>query len=194
MSSSVIIKAFEGVDRKDFVKSEYKDRAYDDVPLPIGFGQTISQPTTVAFMLERLQAKKGDKVLDVGSGSGWTTALLADIVGPGGEVIGTERVEELAKFGRVNLGKYGFNHARIILTEDPIGHKKEAPYDVILASAAAQEVPEELLEQLKVGGVMVIPVKSSIYRVEKTGEGDHEFDEYYGFSFVPLIGDKLENV
>jgi len=193
LSSASLIKAFEEIDRQDFVKSEYQDRAYDDLPLPIGYGQTISQPTTVAFMLERLQPRKDDYVLDVGSGSGWTAALLANIVGPNGKVVGTERIEALVKFGRVNLNKYGYHHADILLAEDYVGYKEAAPYDKILVSAAALEVPSELVEQLKEGGTMVIPVKSSIYKVTKTSSKDYKYDEYYGFSFVPLVSGRIED-
>lgn len=194
LSSASIIKAFEEVDRSAFVTPAYLERAYDDTPLPIGYGQTISQPTTVAFMLERLQPKSGEKILDVGSGSGWSTALLANLVGPKGSVIGVELIETLVKFGRVNLGKYNYNHAKIIKTEeDMIGYEQEAPYDKILVSAAAQAIPEDLINQLKIGGIMVLPVKSSILKVEKTTENDYEYDEYHGFSFVPLVGENTES-
>lgn len=188
-----IVKAFETVDRKDFVKADYAGRTYDDRPLPIGLGQTISQPSTVAFMLERLHIEKGEKVLDIGAGSGWTTSLLSYLVGSGGEVIGIERLEPHVKFGRVNIKKYNYSKVRLIKAEQDLGHSEGAPYDKILVSAAAQEVPQKLLNQLKVGGVMVIPIKSSIYKITKTGENDTEHDEYYGFSFVPLVQDSIED-
>ena len=108
-----IIDAFKKIDRADFVEVQYKDEAYGDYPLPIGHEQTISQPSTVAFMLELLQPATGNKVLDVGSGSGWTAALLAQIVGPEGRVFGFELVPELVKFGSENLAKYNFPHAEI---------------------------------------------------------------------------------
>jgi len=185
--SPSIIKAFEQIDRADFVTSQYKSRAYDDFPLPIGYGQTISQPTTVAFMLERLLAQAGEAVLDVGSGSGWATALLANIVGPRGKVIGVERVEELLKIGKINLGKYGYDYARIIRAGDKLGFSDEAPYDRILVSAAALEVPAELIRQLKIGGTMILPVKSSLYKLTKRSGQKYSKEEFYGFSFVPLV-------
>jgi len=191
--SPTIVKAFETVDRKDFVKPDYVDKAYDDRSLPIGMGQTISQPSTVAFMLERLDIKKGEKILDVGSGSGWTTALMSYLVGSGGEVIGIERLEPHVKFGNVNIKKYSYGKVSILKTEGDVGYKEGAPYDKILVSAAAQEIPQTLTDQLKIGGIMVVPVKSSIYRVVKTGENEIDHDEYYGFSFVPLVQDAIED-
>ncbi len=192
--SPSIVAAFENIDRINFVKPGYEKSAYQDRPLPISFGQTISQPTTVAFMLERLQPVPEEKVLDVGSGSGWTTALLAYLVNPGGTVIGVERVPNLIKFGQVNLGKYGYDRAQIVEAGDKLGYSKGAPYDKILVSAAAQEIPQELVDQLNVGGIMVLPVKSSIYRVEKTSKDKYEKHEYFGFSFVPLVKQKFIEV
>ena len=188
-----IVKAFEIVDRKDFVKPEYKERTYEDRPLAIGLGQTISQPSTVAFMLERLGVEKGDKILDVGSGSGWTTALLSYLTGSKGEVIGVERLEPLLKFGSVNIKKYSYGPTKIVRAEEEFGFKEEGPYNKILVSAAAQEIPQELIGQLKVGGTLVLPVKSSIYKVTKISENDIEHDEYNGFSFVPLVRDAIED-
>jgi len=105
LKTKAIIDAFQAVDRIDFVPLKYLDEAYGDYPLPIGYGQTISQPFTVAFMLELLQPQKGDKILDVGSGSGWTTALLAHIVQEEGSVRGIELIPELVAFGKKNLNK-----------------------------------------------------------------------------------------
>jgi len=189
LRSPKIIKAFEKVNRKDFVRSEYVRRAYDDIPLPIGYNQTISQPTTVAFMLELLELKEGLKVLDVGSGSGWTTALLANIVGKKGEVVGVELIPELVNFGRENIGKYcNGSNVNIFPAEGTIGYPLKSPYDRILVSASADEIPLELIKQLKVSGVLVIPVKNSIYKlIRKSNDiSDVSKEEYPGFVFVPL--------
>lgn len=106
LKSPNIIKAFKVVDRQDFVSKDYVARCYEDIALPIGYGQTISQPTTVAIMLEALKPDAGQKILDIGSGSGWTTALLSCIVGNTGYVFGVERIAKLADFGKSNIKKY----------------------------------------------------------------------------------------
>src|SRR3989344_6098145 len=126
-----IIKAFQKVDRADFVLPEYRGAAHQDHPLPIGFGQTISQPATVAMMLEWLEPKKGQKILDIGCGSGWTTALLSSIVGKKGKVIGIERISELAEMAKKNLIKYpAFHRTSTVMQEDGSkGYLKEASYD-----------------------------------------------------------------
>jgi protein-L-isoaspartate(D-aspartate) O-methyltransferase len=185
LKTKAIIDAFWAIDRINFVRPKYLDEAYGDYPLPIEYGQTISQPYTVAFMLELLQPQKGDKVLDVGSGSGWTTALLAHIVGKEGSVLGIELVPELVEFGKRNLNKYQFPNAEIIRADENLGKAGEE-FDKILVSASAVDMPHELFEQLKIGGRMVIPVRSSIYVVDKISRENIEEKEYYGFAFVPL--------
>lgn len=181
-----IIDALSKMDRINFIRPEDLNRAYMDNPLSIGYGQTISQPYTVVFMLELLQPEKGNKVLDIGSGSGWTTALLAYIVQKEGSVLGMEKASDLVKFGKSNIEKYNFTNAKIVQSGEKLG-KPEEQFDRILVSAAAREVPDELVNQLKIGGRMVIPVQSSIYKVDKVSEDQVEKDENYGFSFVPLI-------
>jgi protein-L-isoaspartate(D-aspartate) O-methyltransferase len=178
---------FDRVDRADFLHSKQKDDKLGDYPIPIGYGQTNSQPTTVAFMLELLQPRAGDRVLDIGSGSGWTTALLAEIVGEKGKVFGVEIVPELTKFGQENLSKYDFKQATIHQADkNTLGFPSEAPFDKILVSAAAKELPEEFIDQLKVGGRLVVPIKNSVWRIDKTSEKSYEEEEFPGFAFVPL--------
>jgi len=183
-----IIAAFRAVDRKDFVLPEWKDEAYEDYPLPIGAGQTISQPYTVAFMFELLGPKRGEHILDVGSGSGWTTALLAHIVGERGNVWGIEVIPELVSFGSTNLAKYAYPQARIIkAARGKLGYSQKAPFERILVSAATEKVPDELVGQLKEEGVMVVPVQDAICKIVKKKSGEVTVEKHEGFAFVPLV-------
>ena len=187
LTSPAVEKALFAVDRKLFVPQEFEDEAYEDYPLPIEGGQTISQPRTVVFMLELLEVQKGHKVLDVGSGSGWTTALLSHVVGERGKVIGVELLPELVKFGQKNLAKIHPTNAHIEQAGRKYGKLEEAPFDRILVSAATEEVPHILNDQLAPSGRMVIPVKNSICLVTKSSEGKAEQECYSGFAFVPLL-------
>lgn len=186
MHSQNIIDAFLNVDRANFVLDANDYAVYADHPLPIGHGQTISQPTTVAMMLEMLHPQAGQKVLDIGSGSGYTTALLAYIVGDKGSVTGLERVPYLVKYGNDNLKKYGWKNVKIIQSENGLGLVGET-FDRILVSAAANEFPLKLTQQLNIGGKLVIPVKNSIFEITKKEDGELQGVEHYGFTFVPLI-------
>ncbi len=187
LKSPLIIDAFRTIDRKYFVPEEYAEDAYADMPLPIGHYQTISQPSTVAFMLERLDPQDGNKVLDIGSGSGWTTALLCYIVGDKGSVTGVERVETLVEQGSENLSKFRFDtDCHIESAGDTLGLPGEQ-FDRILVSASADEIPEALFSQLKIGGILVIPIRESIFKFTKVSETEIEKEEFYGFVFVPLI-------
>jgi len=181
-----IIEAFEKIDRADFVPQELKEKAYINEPLPIGERQTISQPYTVAFMIELLQPKSGDKIFEVGFGSGWQAALLA-------EIIAVERIKELFEFGAKNISAYNFikkGIVRIILGDATMGLKKYAPFDGIIAAASAQEVPEEWLKELKVGGRLVMPVRNSVWLYIKKSEKEFEKQEFPGFVFVPLVSEE----
>lgn len=194
LKTPAIIKSFLGNDRKFFVPLELEAEAYVDAPLPIGEGQTISQPYTVAFMMELLEPRQGQKILDVGFGSGWTTAILADIVGKEGRVFGLEIVPELYEFGKTNLSKFNYRNIELRNQSGWEGLPEAAPFDRILVSAAAAEVPETLKEQLKAGGRLVIPVGGSavdygqsIILIKKLGPDEFEEKAHPGFAFVPLV-------
>lgn len=195
-----IIEAFRAVCRKDFLphekeadpmEDERRFMAEIDAALPIGYGQTISQPYTVAFMLEQLQPKESDRVLDVGTGSGWQAALLAHIVGPSGMVVTVERIPELAQSAKKNIEKYPFNNMHFIVGDGNLGFPKEAPYDRIIVAAAAQDkIPRELITQLANGGRLLIPVgseKQSLFMLTKNAKGKITQKEFPGFQFVPLV-------
>jgi protein-L-isoaspartate(D-aspartate) O-methyltransferase len=188
-------KAFRAVPRAKFVLPEYENQVDRDAPLPIGFGQTISQPTTVQMMLKWLEVEPGNKILDVGSGSGWTTALLAYLTGPKGRVYAVELIPELVEFGRQNCKKLGIKDVEFHQAGKQYGLPHLGPYDRILVSAAAQVLPQELLGQLKPGGPstgsgrakLVIPVKNDILEIEKLPDGQIETLTHPGFVFVPLL-------
>jgi len=184
---SGIERAFKLIDRKGFVPKSLRDRANLDVPLPIGFGQTISQPSTVRLMLEWLDARPADKILDVGSGSGWTTALLSEIVGLSGKIFAVERIPELVDFGKTNCINSGIKNAKFFQAVKNYGLPEYSPYDRILVSASAKELPQELINQLKIGGKLVIPVKNDILKITKTSEKNYKLTTHPGFIFVPLL-------
>jgi len=202
-----IIEAFKKIKRLDFLpaapfggeprplygREENKNLAELNEALSIGHGQTISQPLVVAFMLELLQPEPGEKILDIGSGSGWTTALLSEIVSNkgNGKVIGIEIIPGLKDFGEKNVAKYDYvsrGIAKFICADATEGYKSEAPYDKILASASARdEIPKAWKEQLKIKGRIVMPINTSIWLFVKKEENDFEKTEYPGFIFVPLV-------
>jgi len=192
LKSAKIIAAFEAVDRQDFVPEEMGGLAYVDEPLPIGFGQTISQPSTVAFMLEHLDAREGDIIFDVGSGSGWQAALLAQIVGSAGKIYTAEIVLELCQFGRENIKKYPALAERIVFEcgNAVVGIQslpQRESLDKIIAAATLNEVPLVWRAQLKVGGKMLYPSHESLFEEIKTGRDEFRTVEYPGFVFVPFI-------
>lgn len=186
-----IISAFKKVKREDFLPDDLKSQAAGNYPLPIGHQQTMSQPLTVAFMLELLQPQPGETVLDVGSGSGWQTALLAEIVGKLGRVIAIERIPDLKKLGEKNVSAYGYRNVTCLLGDGTRGYAEHAPYDRIIVAAAAEiGIPDALLLQLKVGGRLVIPVgkyEQEMVVVHKESENDYREQRHSGFQFVPLV-------
>ncbi len=190
LQTSAIIEAFANIDRMEFVLPEMYLEADANIPLPIGYGQTISQPATTAIMLELLDPRPGHKILDIGSGSGWITALLSYIVGEKGKVIALERINELCDFGKKNVMKFDFikrGIAEFYNIDGIKGYSARAPYDRILVSASVKEIPQKLKDQLAVGGKLIIPVYNCLHYLEKRGENDFYEEKYPGFSFVPLV-------
>jgi protein-L-isoaspartate(D-aspartate) O-methyltransferase len=182
-----IEEAFRAAPRKAFLPRGQRRFARLDRALPIGWRQTNSQPTTVRNMLALLDPQQGDRVLDVGSGSGWTAALLAHLVGPDGEVVGVEIVAELVEFARRNLASRDVAARVEQATEGVLGLPDEAPFDRILVSAGAHTLPLSLVDQLVVGGVLVVPVAGWMHEVRRT-DGEPDVVRHGAYSFVPLVG------
>jgi protein-L-isoaspartate(D-aspartate) O-methyltransferase len=179
--------AFAAVDRRGFLTRDQRSLAAQDRPLRIGHGQTNSQPTTVRNMLLLVDLRPGDRVLDVGSGSGWTTALLGHLVTETGRVYGVELVPELVEWGRANLAALAMAWTSIEQAEpDRLGLPDHAPYDKILVSAEARQLPVELVDQLALGGRMVIPVAGRLSVVERRADGTVDERRVGHYAFVPL--------
>lgn len=182
-------RAFLAVDRANFVLPEYRQSAYENRPLPIGFGQTISQPYTVAFMLKLLNPKQGEKILEVGSGSGWQTGLLAFLVGDQGKIVAMERVKDLYKMGQKNLSAYPtlLKRCRFICDNGRGGCAEEAPFDAIIAAASGSSVPLAWKVQVRTGGRIIMPIGQSIVKLTKLNKKEFAEESFSGFLFVPLI-------
>ena len=190
-ADDAVAAALRAVDRRSFLPRAQRRWAGQDRPLAIGHGQTNSQPSTVAAMLRLLDVRPGARVLDVGSGSGWTTALLAVLVGPEGSVLGVERDPDLAAWGAANVARERTPWARVATaTRGVLGTPGER-YDRILVSAAAQALPRALVDQLAPGGRMVVPVRQTMVLVEADPEapGGFRTSEHGSYSFVPLVED-----
>jgi len=182
-----VLEAMAAVPREQFVPPEYREVAYEDRPLPIGFGQTISQPLIIAMMTEALELTGSERVLEVGTGSGYQAGILAKLAG---FVVTTERIPELARKARDLLLKLGYHNVEVQVSGERLGWPSEAPYDAIIVTAAAPKVPPELLAQLKTGGRMVIPIGSlylqELYKLTK-GSKRNTVRNLGGCRFVPLI-------
>lgn len=161
VNDPAVLRAMENVERHKFVPDDIKHLAYEDTPLPIGYQQTISQPYIVAYMTEQLQLKAEDKVLEIGTGSGYQAAILAAIVK---EVYTVEIVKALGLQARSVLKEEGFTNIKCKIGDGYHGWKEHAPYDAIIVTAAPQEIPKELLNQLAEGGRLIIPVEDSYNR------------------------------
>lgn len=187
-----LLKSFRAVKREHFILDEYKEHAYDDIPLPILREKTISQPTTVMLMTSALELEEGDKVFEVGSGSGYQGAIIASVVGKKGKVISAEIVPELVSFAKQNLIKARINNVQVIEEDGSKGFEKEAPFDKIIITAACKEFPKELLDQLKPEGVIVGPVgnadEQELVRGRKDKRGKLELDFLGQFLFSPMYG------
>ncbi|MCD4760480.1 L-isoaspartyl protein carboxyl methyltransferase [bacterium] len=181
--SDKIVQAFSKVDRSVFIPPKYQGNAYQDIALPIGQGQTISQPYTIAFMLNLLELEGKQRILEVGSGSGYVLALLNQL-SKNSKIFGTEKIYDLVERSQIILDKY--NNIKIVHTPDTLGLSDQGLFDRILVSAAADQLPTELLEQLDNHGVLVCPVRNSIIKACKEA-GKIKAKEYPGFAFVPLI-------
>lgn len=188
ISDKKIIEAMRKVPRHKFVPEYLRDMAYSDTPLPIGMGQTISQPYIVAYMTELLSPKKGQKILEVGTGSGYQAAVLSEI---GCEVYTIEIVEPLAIYARSILSSLGYMDIHFKIGDGYLGWESHAPYDGIVVTAASPEVPEPLTKQLKAGGRLIIPVGEDLQElllVTKTREGLRE-EKISPVRFVPMTGE-----
>ncbi len=182
-----INSAFAAVRREAFLPTDQRGHAGEDRPLPIGHGQTNSQPTTVRNMLRLLDPRPGQHVLDVGSGSGWAAALLGVLVGPTGQVYGVELVPELVELGQGNLAAFPLSWVRIQPADaDTLGLPACAPYDRILVSAGARRLPRVLIHQLARPGRMVIPVRDRLNVVERDNRGRTHLRKVGHYAFVPL--------
>ena len=179
------------VPRHKFVPEYEQKAAYIDRPLDIGHGQTISAPHMVAIMCDLLELSEGHKVLEIGAGSGYNAAVMGELVGISGHVYTVERIEALANFARENLKKTGYENVTVVLNDGSMGYSQYAPYDRIAVTCAAPYIPEPLLEQLKPGGIMVIPVgnySQELYKIRKDSKGHIHKKRKGEVVFVPLIG------
>jgi len=183
-----VLAAMSRVPRERFVPPQSQQLAYEDMPLPIGLGQTISQPFIIALMTEALEFTGEEKVLEVGTGSGYQAAILAELARL---VITTERLPALAETAGNVLSELGYINIEVRLAEEALGWRREAPYDAIMVTAGAPRVPADLLAQLKVGGRLVVPVGSryvqELYKITRR-RGKNTVQNLGGCRFVPLIG------
>lgn len=185
-----VLAAMREIPREEFVAERMRDMAYEDHPLPIEEGQTISQPYMVAYMAEALELSKTDRVLEIGAGTGYSAAILSRIVD---RVYSVERLEGLALSARRRLETLGYTNVVIHQGDGTLGWPEHAPYDAIVVTAAAPKTPKPLLDQLAAGGRLVIPVGPTSYfqdliRIRRVGEYEYRTEQLCGVRFVPLIG------
>jgi protein-L-isoaspartate(D-aspartate) O-methyltransferase len=201
LRSSKVIKAIRSIPREKFLPENMQSYGAVDTPLPIGFGQTASAPHMVSIMNEALQLEIGHRVLEVGAGSGWHAATIAETIAPSdaprsnwGHVYTVVIIQDLAEYARKNIMKVGYgDRVTIVCADGSMGYPEKAPYDRVVVTAAAPDIPRPLLEQLKPNGVMLIPVGSAslfqnLVRVTKKSDGKIEEENLGGVAFVPLTG------
>jgi protein-L-isoaspartate(D-aspartate) O-methyltransferase len=185
-----LLDAFRAVPREQFISGNYADHAYQDAPLPIESGQTISQPYIVALTIDAAGIKPGDKVLEVGAGSGYAAAVIGQIAG---QVIAVERHHLLVELAQQRMRQLGYDNVRIVEGDGTLGWPEEAPYDAIVAAASGSHVPQSWIAQLKPGGRIVMPIGEphavqSLVKVTKAEDGTLNREDLGGVRFVPLIG------
>lgn len=182
-----VVAALRAAPRAAYLPADLRHRAEEDIPLPLGHGATNSQPSTVTAMLELLDPRPGDRVLDVGAGSGWTTALLAHLVGPRGEVLGVELVPDLARVAAGRIAAAGLTWARVeVPAPGVLGAPQRSPFDRILVSAMAGQVPQPLVDQLADRGRMVAPVQGRMLVLDRDGDEVRRREAPGRYRFVPL--------
>ena len=188
ITSDLVLKAFLAVSRELFVDPSYRHQSYADHPLPIGCEQTISQPTTVMMMLQLLEVLPGQRVLEIGTGSGYNAALLSELTG---EVVTVERHLQLVKSARVNLKQAGYKEVIVVNGDGKNGYISQAPYDRIMVTAAAHKVPPQLKDQLSIGGLLVAPIGATygceMLTLKKISSENFQIRNHGLFSFVPLV-------
>ncbi len=193
LNSKTVKKALLKIDRKCFVPLKYKCAAYSDVPLHIGFNQTISAPSVVSFMLEKLQLKKGMNVLEIGSGSGYNTALIAEIVGTKGKVVSIDRIPELTEFAKSNITKCTkYSNIEFFVGDGTKGYLMGAPYDRIIATGSLPSLKKShpLIKQLKKDGILIAPVGELYWQNLLLYKKEYNsFEKILPVLFVPLLGE-----
>ena len=193
VSNSEILKSIETIDRSSFVSKSFLGRSFEDIPLPIECGQTISQPSLVAFMTQQLEIPNRGKVLEIGTGSGYQTAILARL---SSRVYSIERYKRLVDIAKVRLANLNISNVIILLQDGFFGYSPQAPFDRIIITAAVEEIPRLVISQLKVGGIMIVPVglpnqKQSLLKVVKTEKG-LDIKELMSVRFVPMTEGLVE--
>ena len=192
VTEPTVLEAFRSVPREEFLSPEYRDLAYGDHPLPIEAGQTISQPYIVALMIHAAEIRCGDRVLEVGAGSGYAAAVMSRIAG---EVVAIERQADLVKIAQERMQRLGYDNVRIVEGDGTRGWEGDAPYDAILAAASGSHVPPAWVQQLADGGRIVMPVGEpsfvqKLIKVTKGPGGKLISEDLCGVRFVPLIGEE----